>query len=504
MPQIRVKTPQGVVEFPEGTSEADMAAALKQLEPQPPGAVERFAQSAWDQLNPITAVKGLWQAAMHPIDTVIDAGNASFAKRDQAITQAQAGQWGDALVSTVGSAPLIGQPIELGINQARAGDYAGALGTAVGLAVPYTRPLKMLGRGSIALGNAMIPQRMAAASSRLRGIAESTLAEVMSPTVGANKVRIANDAAKVAPVILERNMANVWSREGLHDNVRVGLTRAATALDDAADARQSWKSYPTKDVVDALETAKRDVQGEAIQASKWPRTVDPDTGLPITEPYGQNATPHPVRQQVANIDHAIAEVKALGETATYDALRKIRSGWDKEAGTVYSSAVTPEYIKNVSGQMGAADVTGVIREYLAGQDPVTAVANLEYSLMRRADRVLQAVAEVERARPNRGGRIMSRVSASLVGSQVAGLMGAIVGYFVAPAAEVSIGMGMTPKLKLLARPMQQLSDAIRAGHVSGIDFYSRQIRRTLAQAGIMIENQKDPNNVMMPSHAPTR
>jgi len=63
---------------------------------------------------------------------------------------------------------------------------------------------------------------------------------------------------------------------------------------------------------------------------------------------------------------------------------------------------------------------------------------------------------------------------------------------------------MTPKLKLLARPMQQLSDAIRAGHVRGIDFYSRQIRRTLAQAGIMIENQKDPNNVMMPSHAPTR
>ena len=98
--------------------------------------------------------------------------------------------------------------------------------------------------------------------------------------------------------------------------------------------------------------------------------------------------------------------------------------------------------------------------------------------------------EVERARPNVGRKIMSRVAGSIAGSQVAGLMGAIAGYALAPAAQASIGMGMTTKLKL-GTSMKNLASAIRSGNANGVDFYARQLRRTLAQAGIQVENLKD-------------
>jgi len=469
----------------------------------PPSAFERFGTSLWNQIDPIAAVQGVRTALRHPIDTGISIATSTLTKRAEAQKQAEAGNWGDAMVSTIGAVPLVGQPVELGINQVREGDYAGAAGTAVGLAVPYTRPLKTLGRAGLATAKAVAPAWTEAAAGRLGKIAASKVADVMAPKVGANKTRIANDAAKVAPAMLERDLANVWSREGLHDNVVAGLEAAKSKLDDAADARQSWKSYPTQDIIDALQAKKREVQGEAIQASKWPRTIDPETNLPMTEAYGYSATPKPVQQRVANIESAIMEVQGLGETATYEALRKLRAGWDVEAKPVYSSAITPDYVKNVSGKMGAADVTSTLREYLAAKDPTTAAANAEYSLFRRANDVLEATQEVERARPAAGRRIISRVSGSIVGSQVAGLMGAIIGYAIAPAAEVSVGMGVTSKLKV-ATKMKQLADAIRSGNASGVEFYSKQLRRTLGQAGVMIENQQEASAMTpVPSHAPT-
>jgi hypothetical protein len=174
----------------------------------------------------------------------------------------------------------------------------------------------------------------------------------------------------------------------------------------------------------------------------------------------------------------------------YEALRKLRAGWDVEAKAQYSPAVTPDYVKNTSKQRGAADVTGALREYLASKDPQTAVANAEFSFFKRADNVLKAVEEVERARPTVGRKIMSRVAGSIAGSQVAGLMGAITGYALAPAVQASVGMGMTTKLKL-ATGMKNLATAIRSGNPGGVDFYARQLRRTLAQAGVQVANMQN-------------
>lgn len=455
-----------------------------------PGPAKRFAMSAFEQLNPVAAVKGLYDMAVHPYDTAAMIGFNSAVKGRESFEAAQRGNYGDAATSAVGAIPFIGPPLERGIQQVREGDYAGAAGTAAGLAVPYTRPLKTAKAASLGVARTVAPGATARAASRLDKLAASKVGEAISPQVGANKVRIANDAAKVAPGLLERGLTNRWSREGLHDNVKAGLDGAVRQLDEAVDARPSWKDFETAEIVKALEAKKAEVQAEAIQASKWPRRIDEETQAPVTEPYGESQTAAPIRERVARINEAITEVKGLGPSARYEALRKLRAGWDEEAKAKYSPAVTPDYIKNTSRASGAADVTGALREYLASKDSRTAAANAEFSFFKRADDVLKAVEEVERARPNVGRKVMSRVAGSIAGSQVAGLMGAIAGYALAPAAQASIGMGVTTKLKL-ATGMKNLATAIRSGHADGVNFYARQLRRTLAQAGVQVENLQD-------------
>lgn len=486
---IRVRTPKGVVAFPDGTSETEMTKALKQMDAPTGSPGQRFASSAWEQLNPISAVQGFYQMVTDPINTAAMIGLNTVMKGGEAIDATKRGDYGDAATAAVGSVPFVGPALERGIQQMREGDYAGAAGTAVGLATPYMRPLKSARALALGTTRAVAPGLAVRASSRLDKLAASKVGEAISPQVGANKVRIANDAAKVAPGLLERGMTNRWSREGLHENVKVGLDDAIRQLDEAVDARPSWKDYETSDIVKALESKKADVQADAIQASRWPRRLD-DEGNPVVEPYGKTQTPAPIRERVARIDEAINELRGLGPSARYEALRKLRAGWDEEAKAVYSPAVTPDYIKNTSRASGAADVTGALREYLAAKHPQTAAANAEYSFFKRADDVLKAVDEVERARPNVGRKMMSRVAGSIAGSQVAGLMGAMTGYFLAPMAQASIGMGMTSRLKL-ATSMGNLASAIRSGNANGVNFYSRQLRRSLAQAGIQVENLQD-------------
>ena len=461
-----------------------------------PSALIRFGSSAWKQINPVSAVEGLYNIVRHPIDTASAIGGNLVNEWGQIPAQLSAGNYGQAVESAVKGVPLVGPPVGEAIDQFQAGDIAGGAGTLAGLAVPYTRPFRMAKGAAVATARTVAPSWAARQALRLENLAESKVATVAAPQIGANKVRIGNDAAKVAPGLLKRGLSDVWSREGLHDNVKAGLEVAGKKLDDAAAARPSWRGYETSDVIAALERKKSEVQAEAIQASKWPRRID-DDGQPIREPYGESQTAAPERARVAAIDKAINEVKALGPTAKYDALRDLRAGWDLEAKPVYSGAVTPEYIANRSRQMGAADVTGAIREFLASKDSGTAAANAEWSFFKKAKSVLDATEEVERTRPNRGGKIMSRVAGSIVGSQMAGALGGIAGYMIAPAAEVSVGMGVTTKLKM-ATQLNNLASAIRTGNASKTAFYANQFRRTAAQVGVLAQNQRDGNQPAYP------
>lgn len=476
--------------------------------PVGPGAGSRFGQSLWKQINPLAAVEGMYQMVAHPADTAAMITTQSILKGQEAMQAGSEGRKADAATAAVGALPFVGAPLETGIQQVRQGDYAGAAGTATGLALPFLRPLKAARVGALAGFRKVAPNLATRAATQIEKIAGEKVAKVMSPEVGANKVRLGNQAERVAPEMLSRNLTDVWSREGLHDNVQAGLARARQKLDDAADARPGWKSYSTDEVIAALEKKRAEVQAEAIDASKWPRALDKD-GVPVTEPYGKTQTPAPIRARITAINRAIDEVRGLGPTARYDALRRIRAGHDEGAKPVYSPAVTPDYVKNKSAQMGEADVTGALREFLAQKDPATAAANAEFSLFKKANDVLEATREMERTRPSRGGKIMSRVAGAIAGSKVAGLLGAVGGYAIAPAVEVSVGMGMTKTLKI-ATNLDQLAKAIRSGSPSRVRWTAGQLKRSLAQAGVQVSNLKGGNEPpyppmdLTPSHEPTQ
>jgi len=500
----------GVIEFPEGTTQEQMTAALKNLpvnvgedatftvngEMVPLSAMGRFTSSAWQNLNPVTMVSGLAEAVWNPWQTTKaiarnSAKNYGLAKEEEAKRIAAGGilPSGPELEHSLGAIPLFGPAFQEVAEKVNEGDYAGAAGSATGLAVPYMRPFKTAARAFSPVAHIILGgERAEHAANVISKIAQNKAVEVMAPQVGSNKARFGKEASKLAQTLMDRGLSSKWSREGFHKAVIDALDEASLKLDEAADARPV-RTYSTKEILDALEAKKAQIQSQPLDATKATRTFDKRyMGDPkgIVEPFGTATNAPTLDPRVAQIDEAIARFKTLGEDVSYEAVRKLRAGYDLEARAFYHPSTTQDYIRNMSRQSGAADVTGALREFLAGKDPVTAKANAEWSLLRRAKDVLDATEEVERSRPKAGRRIMSRVAGSVAGSEIAGLAGAMAGWLLAPAADVSIGMGVTTKLKW-ANTLDAVAKAIRAGNQPAVNFYAGQMQRTLAQAGVLVQ-----------------
>jgi hypothetical protein len=143
--------------------------------------------------------------------------------------------------------------------------------------------------------------------------------------------------------------------------------------------------------------------------------------------------------------------------------------------------MTADFLKAQGGKLGAADVTGVLRDHLAKLDPQTATANAHYNLYKTADDVLEATREVERTRPKVGRRIMARVLATTVGEHAGGPAGAVVGFVAAPAVDAAMSSGLTTKLQT-ARLMTKLATAIRAGDEGYVISLTSQLKRLGTQA----------------------
>lgn len=202
---------------------------------------------------------------------------------------------------------------------------------------------------------------------------------------------------------------------------------------------------------------------------------------PIAQPYGRDVVPAPNRARVGVIDKAISEVEQLGPTAKYDSLKQLRQAYDKAAETKYNPAVTADYLKVMSKAEGAADVTGAFRSHLAKLDPVTAKANIDYSLYRGASDILKATEEIERARPKVGRQIMARLTGSVVGGQQAGAVGAVAGYALGPIVEQAMSAGFTTKLQT-AKWMKDVSNAIQKGDVGRVTSLSFKAKQLMKQA----------------------
>lgn len=432
-----------------------------------PSALSRFVSNAAEMLNPITMAQGAYQAVRHPIETgsaLWSAQGEQFSKAGEAFQQ---GRYGEAIGhGTAGMLPVLG-PVAADIGeQIGSGDVAGGLGAMTGLLAPVVgaRPLAQAARRGVPAA-----ARNSIATSLERG-ASRRVTDVMAPKVGPNKTRFGNQAEKAAPRIAKDLATDgaPLTREGLHTQVQSKLAAAESALDDAASARNTNAVIHTAPLIRALKQKRADLTSQTHRIGAFKA--------------GDDVVPAPNAARVAQIDQAIDEIGQLGPVANYESLRRIRQAYDGPAKATYSPSMTADYLKAQGSKLGAADVTGTLREHLARMDPKTAAANAEYSVYRAADDVMSATAEIERTRPRVGRQIAARITGAVVGGQHGGAAGALAGYAGAPIVDAALSAGVTTQLKTAAL-MQRLANAVRAGsmeRVNGVlSLLSRELKTTV-------------------------
>lgn len=511
-------------EAPDGLSEQDftiwlaprLAQAVGEAESSPApaegSAIGRFGAGVGRMLNPVAAVQGIGHAIAHPIDTLRNIASASGDQASKAWDAAKEGRASEAVGHGLGMFPVIG-PAAANVGEKMAegfqgGDLAGSMGEAAGLLAPMGAPSAI--RGAARVVRKAAPEGVVAATATaLEDGAAARTADVMSPKVGPNKTRFANKATEVAPQLAkDKTLQGGWSREALHGKVSAKYTEAVEALDAAQDARLSARTFDTRPLISDLMKKRQQLTAETVEAQKTTRTASTrqspildERGRPISvttqkaEPLGKDVVPSPNGARVAEIDKAIAELRELGPVARYESIRRIRQAYDAPAKTKYNPSLTADYLKNQGAANGAADVTGVLREHLAKFDPRTAAANADYSLYKSAQDVLEAAAEVERARPTMFRKTMNRVAGAAAGGGL--------GVLVAEVSESLASAGWTTKLKT-AQQMSKLAAAIRRGDGGYAATLSNQLKRMGAQAAALVGTATSPSGSQTQTTAPAR
>jgi len=472
-------------------------------------ALGRFGSNFAEQVNPISAVKGLVSAVVPEsmggtglVNTARGMWNDMAEQRRLGSEALSRGDTSEGLGRmAAGMVPIFGPAAAESAQQMNEGDIAGGLGTMTGLVASAAMPrVRTIAKNTARLASSVAPKTMERVAKAAEAGAAERIADTIAPKVGRQKVRRGVQADRVAPALARDLAADgaPLSRQAFHADVSARRLDAQKALDEAADARLSARTFETQPIIDGLLEQRRRLTAESVDASRPVRSDG------VAVPVGRDVVPGPNRARVAVIDQAIAEIKALGPVARYEPIRRIRQAYDGPAEVVYSPAVTPDYLTNRAGALGSADVTGVLRDQLATWDPATAAANATYSLYKTADDVLRATAEVERTRPRVGRQIMARLTGTLIGGQQGGIPGAVVGAVGGPMLDSALASGVTTKLKV-ARLQQRLADVIRSGNVQAVNetmsALEREVRaaaRSATRTGAVQAGQADSANPPTP------
>ena len=474
-------------------------------------AVGRFLSNAGEMLNPVTLATGLYGAVRHPVDTAVNVARSQYDQGVQAVDMAKQGRYSEMVGHGVAAAlPLIGPAAAEAGQQIGSGDVAGGLGKGTGLVAPFAALPAVRAGARAVVGGA--PKLAEAAAAGLESKAGLMAADVITPKVGANKLRFANQARELVPNLLKRGEGSAWTREGLHSKVGQGLAKSEEALDAAADARNAGAAFKTKPILDALLEQRKALTAEAVDATGTTRTATTRTsaildasGKPATatelkaKPLGSDVVPGPNAARVAQLDQAIGEIRKLGPEARYESLRRIRQAYDGPAKAIYAPSVTADYLKAQGGKMGAADVTGTLREALGKFDPATAAANADYHLYRTLDDVMQAAKETEAARPKIGRRMAAILFGGASGASAGGVTGAAAGAALFTAVDAAAAAGWTTKLKA-AQLMTNMSKALRAGNELKVRSLASQMRQ-LSKVGAVQSGRLTSPNGLQPNTA---
>jgi hypothetical protein len=455
-PSLKAKlTPQE-----RGRLSALMSGDQKPQATEPGSAAGRFINGVWQNVNPMNTVHLMETMAQGPSVAMSQILAPSGERIDKAKLAAEQGRPADAVGNVLAAIPMVGPPVGAAIDKMRSGDIAGGAGEMTGIVAPFAAGPLVRGAGA-ALKGTGVGEAIANAAD---ASANSRMVDQMVPKVGPNKVRLGNRAADVAPKLLRDPDLSAYSRSGLAAKISDKLDAATEGLDATSDARLVSQQVQTGPLLKALDESIAELTATPVDASK----LKPGGSGASKEdfhgtPLGQSVEPAPNAAQIATLRQMRKEVAALGPTAPFESVRRIRQAWDQVARVKYSPAVSADYLAKQGEATGASKGTGAIRESLADADPATAKANDTYHLYKTANDVVQAAEEASRVRPNRGRGMMARATGAMIGAKEGGAPGAIIGAIVAQIADRAAEMAPTFQIAI-ARRLAAVADALRAGN----------------------------------------
>lgn len=395
-------------------------------------ALSRFVGGAVDVLNPLTALAGIGQAVVHPIDT---ATNLVRSQAQQFQKAAAAPTLSEKVGYTAaGVTPLLGPAMARAGETIASGDIAGGLGQTAGLVAPTVVEGLLRGRAPAQpdLSKADILERQAQ---------EQVSQRVLAP----GNPKFKGKAAAIAPELLQRGLTG--DRDALRQIAQEGMDEAGSRIDDAIQAAGGVKApVSVNEVVQNLKGSIADLQDSA--------------GNPLS---GQAA------QRINALTDRIRQLQSLAGktgTVTFEDLRKIRD----ENYSIADAARGYERMGNpsLSHEGYAARETGsAIRDVFAKRSPETAAANADYSLFKTLNDVLDPVLGRPKAQTAPVGVTGGgRVTGAIVGRLAGGAWGAFLGGTVYPWL---LDQMSSPKYQMVsAQKKLALAQAIRSGSQGAI------------------------------------
>jgi hypothetical protein len=306
------------------------AAVQAEAPPEQPSATSRFLSNAGEMLNPVAAVKGLANAAMHPIQTagaLYDAHAEQFGKAKDAYQQGRYSEMaGHGLAGVV---PLVG-PVAANVGeQIASGDVAGGMGAATGLVT----------------GAALTGPAMRAAGGVVKPAAQAAGRRLYQSALKPTKATL-NDVRPTAGMTAQQTLL----QRGLDERIPVtarGLKKVETLIDSldaevkarVAKIQASGEKVDPKLVEQAMDDVVRDFTNQvnahpdlaAIDAVRTNFRNNPNVAQPSAPATPANfaagkVSGTPARTQPGPIEPEIAQAM---KGNTYKGLR---GKYDKERG----------------------------------------------------------------------------------------------------------------------------------------------------------------------------
>jgi hypothetical protein len=374
-------------------------------------------------LNPVTIVKGAYQAVTHPVDTA------------KGLYQAQVDQFGKAAqaqspieqigYTAAGILPLIG-PIAAGIGEhAATGDIAGAAGQTAGIVAPFAAGGAIRGR---------VAQRARRGDPALleREAAQQVSQRVLAP----GSVAFKGKAEAIAPEILQRGMRG--GRDELAQAADEGMAAAGERIDAAITSGGGGSAgVVVNPIIAQLQRRINDltINGEVIRGAEG-RVAGLRARIAQLERTSQQQPAATVRPPMAPI-----------RVTSFDDLRKVRDEQYRIANEAraYQRMGNP----NLSDEgFAAAEEGSAIRSQFAAQSPELAAANADYTFFKTLGDVLD---------PAQGRPKVTAPTKGVTGG--AETSGAVVGAMVSPKAAFVLGVVRPWIQRMRSEPAWQLADA---------------------------------------------